>query len=97
MNSKKYKIKARVWKWPGDGGWHFVTLDKKLSAQIKETHGKGLLRGTFTIGKTSWETSLLSHKLSQAYLIAIKSSVRKQEGIFPGDEIQISFNLVNML
>ena len=28
---KNFKIEAKVWKWPGDAGWHFVNIDKKIS------------------------------------------------------------------
>lgn len=90
---KEYKIKAKVWRWPGDAGWHFVNLDKKLSEQIRKTYPKGFVKIRAQIEKTSWDTSLFPHKLSASYLLSIKSSVRKKEGIFEGDEVKINFKI----
>lgn len=91
--NKEYKIKAKVWRWPGEGGWHFVTLDKKLSKEIRNHYPKGFVKIHAEIGKTSWDTSLFPHKQSQSYLLSVKSSVRKKEGIFEGDEIRIKFRI----
>jgi hypothetical protein len=89
--AKVYKIKAKVWKWPGDGPWHFVTLGKELSKEIKEKYGKGMIRIKTTIGKTTWENVLFPHKLSQSYILAVKKLIRHAEGILEGDEIKTSF------
>lgn len=91
---KNFKIQAKVWLWPGEGGWHFVTLDKELSGQIRNVYKKGFVRITAKIGKTSWPTSLFPHKLSQSYLLSIKKSVRSKENIFEGDVVKISFKII---
>jgi len=42
-----FTIKSEVWKWPGFAGWHFVTLPKKVSAEIKKmgkSYGAGFVR-----------------------------------------------------
>ena len=31
----KYVFKASVWLYPGLAGWHFVSVEKKASAQIQ--------------------------------------------------------------
>ncbi len=93
-----FSQKAKVWLYPvppaGGGGWHFVTLDKKISAEIREKYRKGFVKIEVMVGKTKWQTSLFPHKLSGAYLICIKSSVRKAEGIFVGDEIKLFIKLI---
>lgn len=94
MPSKEYKFKAKVWKWPGDGPWHFVTLDKKMSEEIRNKHGKGMIKIRTTVGKTTWDNALFPHKLSQGYILAIKKVVRKNENIFEGDEIKIKFKVI---
>lgn len=94
---KKFSIKAKVWRWPGVGGWHFVTLDKDLSAKIKKItrpYGAGFVKIRATIGKTSWQTALFPHKRSMAYLISIKVTVRKNEDIWEGDDVTIKFILI---
>jgi len=98
---KSFKIKTKVWRWltspgqggPGDGGWHFVTLDKKLSEDIRKVFGKGMIKVAVKVGKTSWDTSLFPHRLSQAYLLAIKKNVRAKEDIWEGDKVKISFTI----
>ncbi|MEK7227992.1 MAG: DUF1905 domain-containing protein [Patescibacteria group bacterium] len=95
---KEFKIKAKVWIYPsppaGGGGWHFVTLDKKLSSQIREKYKKGFVKVEVKIGKTKWLTSLFPHKLSNAYLLCIKNQVRKKEGILVGDEIGLTIKIL---
>ncbi len=91
---KLFKFKTKVWKWPGDGPWHFVTLDKKMSAEIREKYGKGMIRIKTTIGKTTWENVLFPHKLSEGYILAVKKAVRNAEGIYAGDTVRINFQIV---
>lgn len=90
---KEYKIKAKVWRWPGDAGWHFVNVDRKLSEQIRKAYPRGFVKIRAQIGKTTWDTSLFPHKLSASYLLSVKASVRKKEDIFEGDEVVIKFRI----
>ncbi len=95
MEKKKiFNIKTRVWVWPGIGGWHFVNVDKKISAYIREAYGVGMIKIRATIKKTSWDTSLFPHKNSRGYLLCVKKSVRKSENIFDGDEVSIRFEII---
>jgi hypothetical protein len=88
---KEFKIKAKVWKWPGDGPWHFVTLDKKMSEGIRKAHGKGMIRIRTIIGQTTWDNVLFPHKISSGYILAVKKMVRKEEDIMEGDEVMLRF------
>ena len=90
---KNFKIEAKVWKWPGDAGWHFVNIDKKISEQIRGVYKKGFVYITAKIGKTTWDTALFPHKISGLYLLSVKASVRKKENIWEGDVVKISFSL----
>lgn len=97
--NKIYKIKARVWKWPGDGGWHFVNLDRDLAGEIKKNsaqyrYGAGFVRAVFNIGETKWESALFPYTKDKTYLISIKKDVRKKEGIREGDMVEIVFKLL---
>jgi hypothetical protein len=94
---KQYSIIAKVWKWPGVAAWHFIHLDKKLSADIKNiarTYCAGFVKVEAIVGKTSWTTALFPHTRTQVYLLSIKKSVRKKEDIFDGDTITVNFRLV---
>lgn len=75
-----------------------MTLPKKLSQDIKKVgkpYGAGFVRVKVTLGKSSWSTALFPHKESQSYLLSIKNSIRKKEGIWENDDIKISFELDN--
>ena len=88
----KFLVKGKVYRYPGLGGWHFVELPKVLSAKIRkerhETVGWQFLKIQAKVGKTSWDTTLFPTKIGP-YLIAIKASVRKKEGIYDGDIVTI--------
>ena len=104
---KKYKTRGKVWLWPGQahstgsgqvGAWHFVHVDKKLSGELKEKHGKakrgfGSIPVVATIGKTSWKTSIFPDKRSGTYLLPLKASVRRAEGIDADDTITFSLEI----
>jgi hypothetical protein len=94
MKNREFKIKAEVWRWPGEGGWHFITLDKALSQQIRKSYPKGFVKIKAKIGQTSWDTSLFPHKRSESYLLSVKALVRKKEDIFEGDEAKIGFRII---
>ena len=94
--AKPYRVKGKVWVHPGEmGAWHFVAVDKKQSAELKEKYAKmkrgfGSLRVRVTLGKTSWDTSIFPEKRSGTYLLPLKAAVRRAEGIQEGDTIQFT-------
>jgi len=98
MSKKKYKTRGKVWLYPGMAGWHFVSLEKKQSKEIKEKYGKnrrgfGSIPIKVTIGDTSWKTSIFPDKRSGTYLLPIKAEVRKKEGIFDDDTITFTIEI----
>lgn len=85
-------MRAQVWLYPSMAGWHFVSLPKKQSAGIKKVFGAmkrgwGSLPVVVTIGKTSWKTSIFPDKKAGAYLLPLKTDIRKKENISKGDTI----------
>lgn len=92
---KKFTFTARVWLYPGaTSAWHFVSVPKVQSAVLKKNFGKsargwGSLPATFKIGKTSWKSSLFPDSKSNMYLLPLKASVRKAEGLFPEDTVTV--------
>jgi len=98
VKNKKYKIRSKVWLYPGMAGWHFVNVDKKKSEKIKKVHGAhargwGSLPVIVTLGKTSWKTSIFPDKKSGTYLLPLKAGVRKKEKIYNGDTITFSIEV----
>lgn len=97
MQSNQFTIKAEVWKWPGFAGWHFVTLPKKISAEINnkgKSYGAGFVKVEVVIGKSTWTTALFPHKDSEGYLLSVKKKVREKENIWEGDKVSIRITLV---
>jgi len=92
-------MKSEVWVYPGQSGnWHFVSVAKKISEMLKKKFGErargwGSLPVTATIGKTSWQTSIFPDKREGVYLLPLKASVRKKEGIFSGDKVPLSITI----
>lgn len=95
----KYKIQTKVWLYPGQAAWHFVTLPKDESGQIKELFG-GLKKGfgslpvKVTIGETTWKTSIFPDKKAGAYLLPLKADVRKREKIMEGDALVLDIEVL---
>jgi hypothetical protein len=90
---RQFKMRAKVWLYSGKAAWHFITLPKKQSAEIKAQFGMmkkgwGSLPVTVTIGNTSWKTSIFPDERRGAYLLPIKADVRKKENISAGETIE---------
>jgi len=94
----EYKMRARVWLYPGAAAWHFVTLPAMQSAKIKSLLG-GARRGwgsipvLATVGKTSWKTSIFPDKASGGYVLPLKADVRKKENITADRVITFSIQI----
>lgn len=95
---RTYTVRAKVWLYPGMAAWHFVTLPRTQSEEIKARFG-GMKRGwgslpvVATIGGTSWKTSIFPDKKAGAYLLPLKSEVRKKEKIGAGGTIALSIEI----
>ncbi|OGZ45777.1 MAG: hypothetical protein A3C84_00695 [Candidatus Ryanbacteria bacterium RIFCSPHIGHO2_02_FULL_48_12] len=94
MRAPTYKMRAKVWVYPGMVGWHFITVPKKQSSNIKKVFGAmkrgwGSLPVMATIGKTTWKTSIFPDKKRGAYLLPIKAEVRKKEEIEKDDMVAL--------
>lgn len=94
-----YKVKAKVWLYPGMAGWQFVTIPEKQSKVINQTYGAmkkgwGSLPVLITVGKTKWKTSIFPDKKIGAYLLPLKAEVRKKESIKVGDAITLTLEII---
>lgn len=95
-----------VWVWRGGGAagsndpppkavWYFLTIDRDVAISIRAAtqatrRGFGSVRVTATIGATSWQTSLFPSKDHGGYLLPLKASVRKAEGLEENGEAHVS-------
>jgi len=90
---KKFKIKSKIFLWYGDkASWHFLGIPKNEARQIKDKFGKkrrgfGSIPVQVTLGKTSWRTSIFPDSKTETYILPLKLSVRRAEGLYDGDEV----------
>jgi hypothetical protein len=89
---------AEVWMYHGKSAWFFVTLPKDESEQIKffnnhKRRGWGSVRVKATVGETSWSTSIFPDSKAGAYLLPVKSDIRKKEKIVAGDSVSVRIRI----
>jgi len=95
---KKYNLTGEVWIYPGEVAWHFVSVDRDASGQMRKDY-KDLHRGfsslpvTVTVGQTSWQTSVFYESKSARYILPLKAQVRKKENILAKDKIEYTLSL----
>ena len=96
MKSKSYKIKAKIWLYPGENAnWHFLTIPKKESSLITLHYkafkkGLGSLPVEARIKKTTWTTSIFPDNKSGTYLLPLKALIRRAEGLEKDDTVTFS-------
>ncbi|EJL23983.1 DUF1905 domain-containing protein [Novosphingobium sp. AP12] len=92
-----------LWRWTGganNGTWHFLTIGGKAGEALSGTalmrrleghsRGFGSLKVSARIGGTSFATSVFPSKADGGWILPVKASVRKAEGIGEGDEVEVS-------
>jgi hypothetical protein len=99
MSKTHYKIRSKVWLYPGVAGWHFLTVPEKQSKEIKKkfegkSRGWGSLPVDVELGTSKWKTSIFPDKKSNTYLLPLKASVRQKEGIAHGDTVRFAIILL---
>jgi hypothetical protein len=84
------EFSGAIWYWRGPAPFHFLTIPEAQSNELKAivplvTYGWGMIPVQAQIGGTRFTTSLF-HK-DGLYVLPIKDSVRKAEGIDEGDPV----------
>ncbi len=95
MRDAEYVVTAEVWRYPGDPGWHFVTLPDdvadELRARFAGRHRRfGSIRVQVTLGSSTWATSLFADRRSGSYLLPLKAHVREREAIAAGQVVTLT-------
>lgn len=90
MKYNQYQIEAKVWLYPGNAAWHFITVPKDISDDIKRLFGDrargwGSLPVEIQLGSSTWKTSIFPDKREAAYIRPLKKEIRKKENIQLGD------------
>jgi hypothetical protein len=94
----KYRFSAQIFLWQGQAAWHFIAVPKNESADIKQrfsgkARGWGSLPVFVMLGECTWKTSIFPDKKSGQYLLPLRAIVRKNEGLFAGDTVQLTLEI----
>ena len=86
----------KIWFWKGPAPFYFVTVPAEQCQALhfiagSVTYGWGMIPVTVRIGRTVWTTSLWPK--DGGYVVPIKVSVRKAEGIEEGDEVIVGLEV----
>ena len=93
-----YAFTAALWHYPGEAGWHFLTLPDQLAAEIREDtepfrRGFGSVRITATVSGHNWSTSLFPDSKSGTYLLPVKKAIRTVAGLEAGDQVTVNLEV----
>jgi hypothetical protein len=105
--TETYTLTAGLWIWTTDkapASWHFLTLDGEVGEAIHALalmrrlefgakRGWGSIKVRATIGDTSWDTSIFPAKDLGGWLLPVKATVRKAEGLVAGDQVDVTVTL----
>jgi hypothetical protein len=94
-----------LWRWTtpaASAAWHFITIDGEAGEALSATalmrrlegaaKGFGSLKVTARIGGTVFKTSLFPSK-ELGWLLPVKASVRKAEGLSEGDPVAVALEV----
>ena len=95
-----FEFTAPLWRYPGEGGWHFVSLPPEIGNDIADVTagiraGFGSVRVAATVGTTSWRTSIFPDSKTGTYLLPVKKEVRDAEKLETGDEVWVQVQIVD--
>lgn len=92
----RMEFTGKIWYWRGPAPFYFVTVPEPESVDIQAisgfvTYGWGVIPVTARIGGTEWNTSLFPK--DGRYLVPIRNSVRKAEGLDLDDEVMLQLEI----
>ncbi len=89
---KKVSINGKLWKYQGPSAWYFLSSGKEQTKEIRKhqrnTAGWKSVPVRVTIGESTWNTSFFPTK-EGPYLLPVKASVRKREGLDEGTRVRV--------
>ncbi|MCA0218009.1 MAG: DUF1905 domain-containing protein [Actinobacteria bacterium] len=100
MPPATHTFSTALWEMPTTAAaWVFVTLPAEASEAIRSTPrpprpGFGSIRVSATVGGSRWATSIFPDSKSGRYVLPVKKSVRKTEGIDVGDRVEVTVDVL---
>jgi len=85
---------ARLWEYDGQGAWHFVTVPRRESGELRAwTEGRRKVGGTarvaVRVGASRWQTSVFWDTKRQAFLLPVKAAMRAKEQLAAGMMVDV--------
>mgnify|MGYP002713220214 CR=1 FL=1 len=90
---KRHSFKAKVKKFSGKGGWHYVDVPDELVIQPKQKNPWGFIYIEAELDNVKWTSNLLP-KGNGHYFIPLKATIRKKTGISLGDSVSLRFSYI---
>ncbi|WP_104043618.1 DUF1905 domain-containing protein [Arthrobacter sp. ZGTC412] len=96
-----YSFKAELWLYPGEAGWHFLTLPADIADDIHERSAGsnkafGSIKVTAEVGGPSWQTSLFRDTKSGSYLLPVKKAIRDKARISEGGAVTVHLSIQDL-
>nr|WP_246256005.1 DUF1905 domain-containing protein [Pseudarthrobacter oxydans] len=97
--TSSYSFTAELWLYPGEAGWHFLTLPPDVADDIRARnagHSKafGSIQVTAEISGHTWQTSLFPDAHQGTYLLPVKKAIRARARISEGDAVKVSLSVI---
>jgi hypothetical protein len=96
---EELRFASRLWRWPSQDAWRFVTVPAELAEAIRLSSGPpkgfGSVRVEATVGETSWRTSVFPDAALGTYVLPIKRAVRQAEDLEDGDLVAVTLRLLD--
>ena len=92
MFNHNFPVSGTVEIFPVENPWVYVRIPKNYTKDLKDFADRGLVAVTATLGKSTWNTSLLPYGDGTQF-IALNAKVRKAENVKIGSKITLSFQL----
>ncbi len=98
MDEVEYVVTADVWLYPGDAGWHFVTLPDEVADEIRarfqpQQASFGRLPVRARVGASSWATSIFFDRGAGSYVLPLKAAIRARERVESGHNVTVTLTL----
>lgn len=93
MDGSVLHFTGEVWRYPGEAGWHFITLPPDIAddidGEVGERAGFGSIPIEVTIGTSTWCTSLFPDKASASFVLPVKKAIRQAEHLESGTQVEV--------
>lgn len=94
MAGMRYEFETELFRWEARRDlWVFARLPMDVSDEIRlQPHppaGFGSVKVFVTLGASRWSTSVFPESADGSYVVAIKGSVRRAEGVGLGDRVRL--------